>query len=369
MMPEEHVDKISSEVCAQITPEMIVQQVESHLLDFEATGTPVRLTGGYLNFVYRVPGRPQSVVVKCAPPHIAAMPDVPLDPGRIVIEGRSLGAFMPGGALEACATPAVRPPRLLYFEEDQCLLIEEDLGDVPHLGRWLHNGAHRELSGSRVGELLGQFIGQLHLHSYNDSQLAETFDNVSVQRARLEVHYRNVAIMLARGGVADAEQLGQRAVELGELLQQPGLCFIQGDLWLPSILISPDGIRLIDWELVHFGRPSQDVGHLSSHLWMWMHRATSDAAEKETQAVLEGFLQAYRAALGSVYDELFGAAGVYESTVHFGAEILMRTTGPFQDGYLYEGLPLDGPVVQHAVQVAAAHIRTPEAVDTFELLS
>jgi ABC-type Fe3+/spermidine/putrescine transport system ATPase subunit len=366
---EENVDKVESEVCAQMTPEMIVEQVQTHVPGFEATGTPVRLTGGYLNFVYRVPGRRQSVVVKCAPPHIAAMPEVPLDPGRIVIEGRSLGAFMPGGALAACAMPKVRPPRLLYFEEDQCLMIEEDVGEVPHLGKWLQQGPHPEWPGSRVGELLGEFIGGLHTHSYKDEQLARTFDNKPIQRTRLDVHYRRVGMFLTRGGVADAEQLGQRAVELGELLQEPGLCFIQGDLWLPSVLMTADGIRLIDWELVHFGRPSQDVGHLASHLWMWIHRASSDAAAKETGNVLTGFLRAYRATVGSMYDELFGADGVYESTVHFGCEVLMRTTGAFQEGYLYEGLPWDGPVIQEAVQIAAKHIRTPEAMDTFAPLA
>lgn len=367
-MSEEHVDKVESESCAQMTPAMIVEQVRSHLPDFKSTGPPVRLTGGYLNYVYRVPGQPQSVVVKCAPPHIAAMPDVPLDPGRIIFEGRSLAAFMPGGTMEACTTPKVRPPHLLYFEEDQCLLVEEDVGQVPHLGKWLQTGPYREWPGLRVGELLGEFIGGLHLHSYGDAHLARAFDNKTIQHSRLEVHYKMVGMMLARGGVADAGQLGQRAVQLGELLQEPGLCFIQGDLWLPSILVAPDGLRVIDWELVHFGRPSQDVGHLASHLWMWSHRASSEAVAEETRAVLKGFLRAYREMLGTTFDELFGADGVYESSVHFGSEILMRTTGPFQEGYLYEGLPSDGPVVQEALRVAAEHIRTPEAVDTFALL-
>lgn len=367
-MSEEGVHKVPSEACAVMTPEMIVKQVRAHLPDFEATGIPVRLTGGYLNYVYRVPGRPQSVVVKCAPPHIAAMPEVPLDPQRIVIEGRSLAAFGPDGALAAVATPAVRPPRLLHFEEDECLLVEEDVGQVPHLGKWLQQGPPTELSGLHVGELLGEFIGRLHAHSYRDGQLAKTFDNKPIQRARLEVQYRNIGKLLARGGVADADELGQRAVELGELLQEPGLCVIQGDLWLPSILMTPDGIRLIDWELVHFGRPSQDVGHLASHLWMWIHRANSEAAERETRAVLEGFLRAYRSALGPKFDELFGAPGIRESTVHFGCEILVRTVGVFQEGYLYEGLPLDDAVIQEAVGVAAQHIRSPETVDSFAAL-
>jgi hypothetical protein len=46
----------------------------------------------------------------------------------------------------------------------------------------------------------------------------------------------------------------------------------------------------------------------------------------------------------------------------------MRTTGAFQEGYLYEGLAVDAPVLQEAVHVAAQHIRSPERVDTFAAL-
>ena len=71
---------------------------------------------------------------------------------------------------------------------------------------------------------------------------------------------------------------------------------------------------------------------------------------------------------GPKFDELFGAPGIRESTVHFGCEILVRTVGVFQEGYLYEGLSLDDAVIQEAVGVAAQHIRSPETVDSLAAL-
>jgi hypothetical protein len=218
------------------------------------------------------------------------------------------------------------------------------------------------------GQLLGRFISALHWESFADPQLAVDFDNSAIQHSRLELHYRAVGDMGRKAGLADADELGRKAVALGEEFQRPGVCIIQGDLWPPSILFTDEGLRIVDWELTHYGHPAQDVGHLSAHLWMQAHRAATPEAADRARATLRDFLTAYRSQLGSRFDEVFGAESVRRSTIHFGAEILMRTVGPFQDGYLYEGLTVDDPVLQEAVQVAARHIRSPERVDTFAAL-
>jgi 5-methylthioribose kinase len=220
-----------------------------------------------------------------------------------------------------------------------------------------------------VGQLLGQFIGALHLRSYRDGRLAEVFDNRTIQRTRLEVQYRAIKDLCERAGLPDADEIGRQAVALGELLLQPGLCVIMGDLWPPSILVTADGLRMIDWELAHFGRPCQDVGHLAAHLWMYIHSVPTEGAAAQARATLQGFLSAYRSALGHKFDELFGSEGIRESALHLGAEVLVRAVGAFQDGYLYDGLGLDDPQVREAVKVAAKHIRSPESMDTFAALT
>lgn len=138
----------------------------------------------------------------------------------------------------------------------------------------------------------------------------------------------------------------------GELLQELGKVLIMGDLWLPSIFVTTNGLRIIDWELSHFGRPSQDIGHLVAHLWMHQHRFAGQSTAKTAKLIREGFLTAYRSALGDSFDEVFGLAGVRESAIHFGSEVLTRTVGNFQKGYLYEGLPWDHPLIQAAVACA-----------------
>jgi hypothetical protein len=102
---------------------------------------------------------------------------------------------------------------------------------------------------------------------------------------------------------------------------------------------------------------------------MHAHRAPTEEAADRARAVLQSFLTAYRAALGSDYPDLFGSAGIRESATHFGAEVLVRTVGAFQGGYLYEGLePSDG-AVQEAIQVAADHIRHPGSANALAHLN
>ena len=141
-----------------------------------------------------------------------------------------------------------------------------------------------------------------------------------------------------------------------------------GDLWLPSNLISEDMLRIIDWELAHFGRPSQDVGHFTAHLWIYRHCYPNEAHAKNANLILHGFLTAYRSAMSDAFDQAFGPDCVRESAIHFGSEILTRTVANFQKGFLYEGLPWDHPAVQEAASTAANHIIEPLAQSTFEAL-
>ena len=347
-----------------MTSEQISEQLRRRLPDFEATGAPERLAGGLLNHVWRVPGRPASVIVKHAPPHIATAPDVPLDPSRLLFEAWALAALGEGGMLEMVATPEARPPRLYDVDEDAFVLVMEDVGTVPDLGTWLR----QERPVGDLGSVLGAFIGRLHRASFGDEALAQSFHNLPVQATRHAVQYCAVEGLLQNAGMEEAAALGARAVALGEQLQQAGRCLIQGDLWPPSVLVTPEGLRLIDWEFAHFGHPAQDLAHFAAHCWMHAHRAPNAAVEVVARGLLGDFLRSYAKALGDQTADLLTPDVLDACAVHFGAEILVRTVGAFQEGYLYAGHSPEASAVQEAVAVAAEHLRVPGQVETFGAL-
>jgi len=358
---------------APVSENTVAKRVEAACPAFTSTGAPVRMQGGNLNKVWRVPGTPASVIAKYAPPHIASAPDVPLDPERLHVSARCLALFAPGASLAELATPACRPPKWLGWDAEAPLLVMEDLGNLPDLTAWLRSIPH-PLEAAEVGSRLGRFIGQLHARTYGDDALAETVANPAMQETRHAVQYSQVGAFLESADIDDAEALGRRATALGERFQEPGRCMIMGDLWPRSVLVdtaSDDAmeVRLIDWELAHYGHPAQDLGHMAAHCWMLAHRAPSHIAEHVAHACFRQFLARYRETVRAERPEAVeafcGPKVRRTAALHMGCEILARTTGAFQDGYLYDGLAPTHPVMQRAVAEAARHLRTPEEVDTF----
>jgi 5-methylthioribose kinase len=352
-------------------PEYALASLLGRFPNFVIDGRPEQLSGGFLNYVWRVKSKdlrvPNSVIIKWTPAFIASAPDVALDPARSFVEAGAMSAFEAGGALEKISPEEIRPPRLYKLDKDHQLIIMEDLGQSPDLGEWLQE-SHTQLKAKGLGESLGEFIGALHRETAHQSYFARMFDNSHIQNTRLEFQYRNIQTYAERAGLADADELGKQAVQFGKHLQQPGHNLIMGDLWPASVIVTDSGLRIIDWELAHYGYPSQDIGHLSAHLWMYSHSASNLDIAVNARVLLNYFLEAYRDVLGNDFDDLFGMEGVRESSIHFGSEILTRTVGAFQNNYLYCGLAYDDPVIQEAVQIAAAHIRTPLDMHTFDPL-
>ncbi|MGH8613650.1 MAG: phosphotransferase [Gammaproteobacteria bacterium] len=335
-----------------MTADEIIEHLARRLPSFSPTASPQKLPDGYLSYVWRVRGWPHPVIVKVAPPHVATNPELPLDPGRILFEARSLRVLGAGGDLSYICSEAVRPPACLDFDVEAHALVMEDVGDLPDLGEALRQGA----DGPALGTALGRFIGALHATSLNDEQLARKFNNLAMQRARFEVQYQAVGEFCRKADVAQADEIARRATGLGERLLGPGICLIMGDLWPPSILVGGDSLRIIDWELAHFGNPAQDLGHLAAHLWMQAQRASTDAAAANARSLWHSFLGAYVAAVGPLRGTLVAPGVIADSEIHCGAEILMRTVGPFHRGYLYDGLPSAAPDFQDALTSARQHI-------------
>jgi len=183
--------------------------------NFVMDGIPEQLSGGFLNYVWRVQGRkgsdPESFIVKWTPAYIASAPDVPLDPARIFIEASAMSLFEKGEALEEISQNGIRPPRLYHLDKERQLLFMEDLGQSPNLGDWLQS-PHTQLEAETIGRSLGEFIGALHKSTAHQSLFARMFNNVQIQRTRLDFQYKNIQPYAARAGLSNADEIGKQAV-------------------------------------------------------------------------------------------------------------------------------------------------------------
>jgi len=290
--------------------------------------------GGLINEVWRLKGQTGSLIAKYAPPYIASQPNVALSPLRLRFEALCLNQF--GGQ-----TGPVSPPRLLAYFKAAGVVLMEDCGELPSLGEAL---GERAVDGAPVG----RWLRDLHDRTAAHDEFKVLLRNKAVQEVRFEQQYRKVSPWLTASGIHEAERLGAVAEALGLRFLREGRCVIMGDLWPPSVLVDTGRIRIIDWEFAHFGSPVQDVAHLAAHCWMGAHCAADD----EERARWRRFWQAFSGAYGGL-----GAADRRDGAIHIGAEILTRTVGAFQEGYLYSGQARDTPLMVHAVQVACNCLR------------
>jgi len=343
------------------TPEEVVGwAVERGLVGPGAVA--VRLDGGLLNEVYRLSDAGHTLIVKHAPAAVASAPEIPLSPARLSFEGRALTA-VPGLDLPR---ERVRTPALLALDAEAAMLAMEDLGPRADALAWLPAASQEEAAS--MGAALGGWLGALHRQTFGDAALAAAFDNGDVQRTRKLVQYDAVGPLLeARPARGPAEVQRRRmaaaaASVLGELLLARGMCLVMGDLWPRSLLIEGEGIGVIDWELVHFGQPEQDLAHLVAHLWMAAH-VGADGGGGRARALADALLTAWVPELAHVLDERARQALARRCAVHAGAEILVRAAGPFVQGYLYAGVPT--AMVEEAVDFAVGQMSGGEGVGLF----
>ena len=327
----------------------LLDYVAQALPRFQPGGQPRPLSGGNLNYVWRLAGHPKPLIIKQAPPYVARQPDIPLDPSRLLIEAAALQTLAQGGILAPVASDRARPPHPQHLDPQAHILIMEDLGDLPDLARTLRQPDSQP---EQLGRDLGQFIGQLHGRSLDDSHLARRFDNRAMQEGRDQVQYQQLGALCRAAGLTGADTMGARALSLGQTFLQPGQCLTQGDLWPASILVDEGRLRLIDWELCHFGQAAQDLGHFGAHCWMQAHRAPDPAQAGRWRQVWQAFVTTYRDETTTEDEGLLNGDNRRQSQWHAGAEIIMRCLGPFQAGYLYEGLNYRQSSVQEALAQA-----------------
>ena len=242
------------------------------------------LSGGLVNHVFRVVGEHGQLVAKHAPPHVAAAPDIALDPSRLKVETAALEM------VAACATPNVRAPRVLAYHEDANVLLMEDLGvldDLFALGNPI-----------AAFDTLATFLR--HVHALQPYDLP-TF---GIHESRAQNQYRPLTEVVSG-------PLKRELEWAADYFASPATGLVMGDLWPASVLVSPPKFFIIDWEFATHGHVEQDVAHLAAHIRMRWGLETELAwlASYDVGAWTPTQHRAFR--------------------VHRAAEILQRTIGAF----------------------------------------
>ena len=235
------------------------------------------LDGGLTNFTVRATFTPpaqfkqsrhlSSVVLKYAPPFLAADPSQPMSVRRQVVEAHALSLLSRGSIATISEVlsrfPTIRIPELIHHDTEQNVLWMTDLGDTMTLSNYLASDPPSS-NIERIAAHLGEFFAEFF------SATRDPSDDVLPPATHSEGTYSFLAELtkkiLEQAGNADAERLAER---VNEGLKSSGTvepCLGMVDLWPGSILIDSQGdCGLVDWE--YFGRStaSSELGMLGTY--------------------------------------------------------------------------------------------------------
>lgn len=266
------------------------------------------LTGGLVNFVFRIGLPDRSVILKMTPPYVASIPEAALDDGRARFEQAALRklARSVGGSAEGAGPVCV--PGLLAYSQQPALTLMDDAGPAASLAE--------RLPDVPAVERLAIWLAGVH------ARKLEHHVNEDVARVRLETQYKQARGWFATAGIPDSDSAADAVEEVGRRWLGEGPCLIHGDLWPPSFLY-PGGDStawVIDWEFSTMGWPAQDLGDMMAHLALH----SDDVAATHSPA----FLAVYERVAAP---HVLRAVSRSDTALHAAAEMGMRTFGPFHD--------------------------------------
>jgi 5-methylthioribose kinase len=317
--------------------------VSRGLLDPIEPVTVAELGGGVSNVVLSVSTPSRAIVVKQALPRLRVGDHWPAKRERAVTEAAAL-------RLAASLTSGL-VPQVLDADAETCALT---IAHAPATWRpWkdmlLAGTADPEVAG-RLGSALASWHGGTH----GDGVRARFADHEAFDQLRVDPYYRT--IQRRHPEVAEA------VARLVELMLSRRLCLVHGDFSPKNVLVGPDGLWVIDWEVAHYGDPAFDIAFMVNHLLLKaLHRPRRRLRYERCSF---SFVRAYDAA---VSDALRGETQYVLG--HVGCLMLARVDGKSPAEYLSDsererawrlGLSL---VVDPPANLGAAWQRLSEIVD------
>ena len=246
---------------------------------------------GNLNLVFLVRGAKGAAIVKQALPYIRLVGDSwPLPLNRAFFEYHAL--------IRQAERDPGSVPEVLYFDEDQALIVMEFLDQHVILRSMLIAGAHVNNLGTRLGQFIARtaFRGsdlalpiverksdtKLFLDNHALCNITESLVFTDPYHDA-ELNHHNPAV---DGVVADLRQNIKLKAEAQALLTKfvaNSETMLHGDLHTGSVMCTEDSIRVIDPEFATYGPMGFDLGMMLANFVMAYisqpaHRSPEDLA-------------------------------------------------------------------------------------------
>ncbi|KAJ2558109.1 hypothetical protein EV175_000954 [Coemansia sp. RSA 1933] len=307
----------------------------------EYTSSSVKLTGGFINHVWRLTNNAngKSVIVKYAGSELSGVPGETFSVERMEFEARGLALFnsLPEtlandkelGKVSALGKALIRTlgvhvPRLLYYDRSVPFIILEDIGDHKTYEAWCiatdetkAEGEDIEFVCSRVGKWIARLHGFGH---QNFDALKPLFTNVPARTLLDDMFFGLLCTRLIESTqLPDKQELADIARSFSQdrdgvisASRDANPCtLLFGDLWSGAVLFDKPKqvVNLLDLEFADTGLIYLDIAHFVAHL-IPVHFLTDPSYNPNTHpwpSHVETFLRMYSQTLKREYPDAFGA--------------------------------------------------------------
>lgn len=144
--------------------------------------------------------------------------------------------------------------------------------------------------GPPVGARLGSLLACWHKATAGPRPLpASLEDGRGFEALRVDPYYRTVA--------RRAPALAEPVLSLSGKLLERKVCLVHGDFSPKNVLVGPEGLWVVDWEVAHRGDPAFDVAFMLCHLVLKSLHMPGHAGALDRTA--EAFARSYEEAAGA----------------------------------------------------------------------
>ena len=215
--------------------------------------TCTRMTGGGVNYVYRLKYADKSIVLKHYAAHLSSDTEFEYSQERYLVEKKVLSTFGKFNKKQ------VKVPKLLYFDDANYVVVMEDGGEkiVCLEDYFLNKNDHLEWD--NLASSIVEFFANLHLFDANS--VSDVFLNPLAIKTNHYFHDNMLAEKLK-----SLEPFKNDKVP--EIKSRKTL--VMGDFWPNSICLNFESrtIWVVDWETARFGNGLDDIAQCSGNLWL-----------------------------------------------------------------------------------------------------
>jgi len=220
---------------------------ERGLVDDAAAVQARPLSGGVSNIVLAVESDGWRAVVKQALPRLRVADEWLATQERALTEAAALG-------LAADLTPGTVPAVLDIDESSYAIVIAAAPDGWANWKEELLRG----VADPAIGERLGTILAAWHRGTTGESSTWRLAGTDAFEQLRVDPYHRTV--MRRRPELADS---------IGEVVEQmlaTTTCLVHGDFSPKNVLVGPESLWVLDFEVAHVGDPAFDLGFMLNHL-------------------------------------------------------------------------------------------------------